>query len=469
MTVIDQEKIPNNVNLSSDKRLQRALEQWLPSYLDWWREVGPEGFQGKDVYLRTAVSVDTDGWAHFDYVKMPDYRWGIFLVPPEEGKTIGFGDNLGKPVWNEVPGEFRNMLRRIVVTQADTEPASVEQQRLLGQTAPSLYDMRNLFQVNVEEGRHLWAMVYLLHSYFGKDGREEAEALLERRSGDQDKPRILGAFNEPVRNWLDFYLFTMFTDRDGKFQLYALAESGFDPLARSARFMLTEEAHHMFVGETGVDRVIQRTCEVMKEQKNEEARAGGAIDLPTIQKHINFWFAASSDLFGGEVSSNAADFFAAGLKGRYKEAQHEEHTALGRSYQMPTVEDGKIVERDVPLRNAMNEVLRDHYIEDCQRAVDKWNRTIERAGIQFKLALPHRRFFRRQGIYSGLHFDPEGRLMNAADWEAKRDEWLPSASDKTYIESLMKPVHESGKIARWVAPPSRGINGQPFEFEYVRG
>jgi benzoyl-CoA 2,3-epoxidase subunit B len=174
MSVDLDSKIPNNVHLSSDKRLQRALEQWLPNYLDWWQQVGPDGFQAKDVYLRTAISVDTDGWAHFDYVKMPDYRWGIFLTPPEEGKTIGFGDSLGQPVWNEVPGEFRNMLRRIIVTQGDTEPASVEQQRLLGHTAPSLYDLRNLFQVNVEEGRHLWAMVYILHSYFGKDGREEA-------------------------------------------------------------------------------------------------------------------------------------------------------------------------------------------------------------------------------------------------------------------------------------------------------
>src|SRR5512144_733486 len=258
--VLSNEKIPNNVDLSSDKRLQRALEQWLPNYLDWWKQVGPEGYQEKDIYLRTAISVDTDGWAHFDYVKMPDYRWGIFLTPQEQDKKIGFGDFLGQPVWNEVPGEFRGMLRRIIVTQGDTEPASVEQQRLLGQTAPSLYDLRNLFQVNVEEGRHLWAMVYLLHRYFGRDGREEAEALLERRSGNPDKPRILGAFNEPIDDWLSFFMFTYFTDRDGKYQLLALSESGFDPLARTTRFMLTEEAHHMFVGETGMLRVIQRTC-----------------------------------------------------------------------------------------------------------------------------------------------------------------------------------------------------------------
>ncbi|HVO29425.1 MAG TPA: benzoyl-CoA 2,3-epoxidase subunit BoxB, partial [bacterium] len=229
-TVELNEKIPNNVGLSHDKKLQRALEQWQPHFIDWWKEMGPADFQTQDVYLRTAISTDAKGWANFGYVKMPEYRWGIFLKDKEEGRTIGFGDEKGKPVWEEVPGEHRATLRRLIVTQGDTEPASVEQQRLLGKTCPSLYDLRNLFQVNVEEGRHLWAMVYLLHTYFGRDGREEAEALLERRSGNPDKPRILGAFNQPIENWLDFYMFTMFTDRDGKYQLSALSESGFDPL-----------------------------------------------------------------------------------------------------------------------------------------------------------------------------------------------------------------------------------------------
>ena len=157
------------------------------------------------------------------------------------------------------------MLRRLVVIQGDTEPASVEQQRHLGKTAPSLYDMRNLFQVNVEEGRHLWAMVYLLHKYFGRDGREEADELLRRRSGSEDAPRMLGAFNEATPDWLSFFMFTYFTDRDGKMQLHSLAQSGFDPLSRTCRFMLTEEAHHMFVGETGISRMVQRTCDAMRE------------------------------------------------------------------------------------------------------------------------------------------------------------------------------------------------------------
>ena len=270
------ERIPNNVDLSGNKRLLRALEHWQPAYLDWWRDMGPQGFQDQhQVYLRTAVSVDAAGWAHFDYVKLPDYRWGIFLAEPTPDRRIGFGDFKGQPVWQEVPGEFRNPLRRLIVLQGDTEPASVEQQRMLGAHCPSLYDLRNLFQVNVEEGRHLWAMVYLLHSYFGRDGREEAEALLERRSGNTDSPRMLEAFNEPIDTWLDFFAFTMFTDRDGKSQLLSLSESSLDPLSRTTRFMLTEEAHHMFVGETGIARILERTCQLMKEAGLLRRRAQG--------------------------------------------------------------------------------------------------------------------------------------------------------------------------------------------------
>src|SRR5881394_2727210 len=282
-TIVDYDgMIPNNVGLNADPRLRRALERWHPGYLDWWRDRGPEGFQEKLVYLRTAISVEPEGWAKFGFVRMPEYRWGILLAPAIADRKIGFGAHKGEAAWQEVPGEYRAMLRRLIVVQGDTEPASVEQQRHLGRTAPSLYDLRNLFQVNVEEARHLWAMVYLLQKYFGRDGREEAEELLSRRSGDADKPRILGAFNEPTSHWLSFFMFTMFTDRDGKYQLSALAESGFDPLARTTRFMLTEEAHHLFVGEMGVDRVVQRTAGLMREGK--EPRKEGAIPLDIIQR-----------------------------------------------------------------------------------------------------------------------------------------------------------------------------------------
>jgi benzoyl-CoA 2,3-dioxygenase component B len=326
--------------------------------------------------------------------------------------------------------------------------------------------------VNVEEGRHLWAMVYLLHSYFGRDGREEAEALLERRSGDPNKPRLLGAFNEPCTDWLSFFMFTFFTDRDGKYQLLALSESAFDPLSRTTRFMLTEEAHHMFVGETGILRVLDRTAGQMKEHKAETpdaVRKLGLIDLPTMQRYLNLWFTLSLDLFGGEVSSNAASYFASGLKGRAKEASYEDHIALTGSYPIDQVKEGRLVREDVPLRNAMNEVLRDEYVEDCQRGVDKWNRTIAAHGIPFELKLPSRRFHRHVGLYAGLYFDPSGKLMTKEEFDAKKDEWLPSQADKTFVISLMqKPIYDPKQMAHWIAAPKQGIKGRSVDFEYVR-
>ncbi|MCD6679578.1 MAG: benzoyl-CoA 2,3-epoxidase subunit BoxB [Burkholderiaceae bacterium] len=473
MSTIDYaDKIPNNVNLSEDRTLQRALEHWQPGFLDWWKDMGPDNSRNFDVYLRTAISVDPSGWAQFGYVKMPDYRWGIFLNPAEADRKIHFGDHQGEAAWQDVPGEHRANLRRIIVTQGDTEPASVEQQRHLGLTAPSMYDMRNLFQVNVEEGRHLWAMVYLLHRYFGRDGREEAEALLARRSGDADNPRILGAFNEKTPDWLSFFMFTYFTDRDGKFQLAALAESGFDPLARTTKFMLTEEAHHMFVGESGVSRVVQRTCDVMNQLKTDDPakiRAAGAIDLPTIQRYLNFHFSVTIDLFGADQSSNAAIFYSSGLKGRFDEGKRsDDHKLHGSMYPVLDVVDGKLVEREVPMLNALNEVLRDDYIKDSIAGVNRWNRVIEKAGIPFRLKVPHKAFNRQIGTLAGLRVSPEGKVVSDAEWKSHENEWLPSAEDRAFVASLMGRVVEPGKFAGWIAPPVMGINRQPIDFEYVR-
>jgi len=466
------EKIPNNVNLSEDRALQRALEQWQPNYLEWWGDMGPEGSQNFDVYLRTAVSVDPQGWAQFGYVKMPDYRWGIFLNPAEKDRKIHFGDHKGEDAWQDVPGEYRANLRRIIVTQGDTEPASVEQQRHLGLTCPSLYDLRNLFQVNVEEGRHLWAMVYLLHKYFGRDGREEGEALLQRRSGQQDNPRILQAFNEPTPDWLSFFMFTYFTDRDGKFQLCALAESAFDPLARTTRFMLTEEAHHMFVGESGVSRVIQRTCQVMNALKTDDPaalRAAGVVDLPTVQRYLNFHFSVTIDLFGADESSNAATFFATGLKGRFEEGKRaDDHVLKASTYKVLQLHGGQLVEKEVPMLNALNEVLRDDFIKDSVAGVERWNKVIEKAGIPFRLKVPHKAFHRNIGSLAGAKVSPEGRLLTEDEWRAQVDQWLPSPADRAFVTSLMGRVVEPGKYANWIAPPVMGINRQPADFAYIR-
>jgi len=470
------DRIPNNVNLAEDRALQRALEHWQPGYLRWWRDMGPEGAQAFDVYLRTAVSVDPSGWAHFDYVKMPDYRWGIFLAAHDPARRVNFGEHKDEPAWQDVPGEHRANLRRIIVTQGDTEPASVEQQRHLGLTAPSQYDLRNLFQVNVEEGRHLWAMVYLLHRYFGRDGREEAEALLERRSGDVDNPRILGAFNERTPDWLAFFMFTYFTDRDGKFQLNALAESGFDPLARTTKFMLTEEAHHMFVGESGVARVLQRTCEVMKAIGSEDpdkVRAAGAIDLPTVQRYLNFHYSVTIDLFGADQSSNAAIFYSAGLKGRFEETKRtDDHVLKDATYAIvePVTgkADGQLATRDVPMLNALNEVLRDDFIKDSLAGIERWNKVMAKNGVAFRLVAPHKAFNRKIGTFAGIHVRPDGRVVDAATWNAGARAWLPTAEDRAFVASLMGRVVEPGRYAGWIAPPPMGVNRQPVDFEYIR-
>jgi benzoyl-CoA 2,3-epoxidase subunit B len=473
MAINYSEKIPNNVDLANDKVLQRALEHWQPRFLGWWKEMGPSDFASSDVYLRTAIGVDAQGWANYGTVKMPDYRWGIFLADRDPGRTIGFGDSYGQPVWQQVPGEFRSQFRRLIVTQGDTEPASVEQQHRLGHTCPSLYDLRNLFQINVEEGRHLWAMVYLLHGYFGRDGREEAEELLARHSGDADKPRILGTFNESIEDWLSFFCFTYFTDRDGKFQLKSLAESSFDPLARTCRFMLTEEAHHMFVGETGLSRVVRRTLEVMKEigsDDPEAVRRQGAVDLPLLQRYLNFWFSSSLDLFGSEVSSNAASSFANGIKGRPDEAiQYEDHVCADAQFELEMPDGSGGTKREtVGLRNTMNEVLRNAYIKDCEIGLKRWNMQIRRAGHEFELKLPNSRFRRAIGAWANAPIDPEGKPLPRDEFERRLPKWIPGADDKSYVKSLMQRVVVPGKMAGWIAPPDRGINNLAVDYEYVR-
>ena len=468
MSTVDlTDKIPNNVGLSGDRKLQRALEQWQPQFLDWWKQMGPAAYQDHDIYLRTAVSVGQDGWAHFDHVKMPDYRWGIFLADGDDDRTIGFGDRIGEPVWTTVPGELRADLRRLIVVQGDTEPASVEQQRHLCDTAPSVYDLRNLFQVNVEEGRHLWAMVYLLHAYFGRDGREEAELLLARHSGDADNPRILGAFNEPTTDWLSFFMFTYFTDRDGKFQLASLAESGFDPLARTCQFMLKEEAYHMFVGAGGVGRVVQRTADLMREHDTADIAPYGGINVDTLQRYLNLHYSVSLDLFGAETSTNAANYFAAGLKGRFQEdSRADDHRLQEAQQTVPDVADGEVRDRQVPALTALNAILRDDYIADCQKGLDRWNRSLASVGAE--LRLPHAGFHRAVGAFAGHAVTPGGRVISPEEWAGHQEEWLPTDGDREHVASVMHPVTEPGRMAGWVAPPAHGIHAKPVDYEYVR-
>ena len=406
---------------------------------------------------------------------MPEDRWGILLAPQVEDRRIPCGEHAGELAWQEVPGEYRAMLRRLIVIQGDTEPGSVEQQRFLGLTAPSLYDMRNLFQVNVEEGRHLWAMVYLLQKYFGADGREEADMLLQRSSGSDEAPRMLGAFNEETPDWLSFFMFTYFTDRDGKMQLESLAQSGFDPLSRTCRFMLTEEAHHMFVGETGVGRTIQATVDAMTEAgitdpyETNRIRDLGVIDLPTIQKKLNLHYSLSLDLFGNEVSTNAANAFNAGIKGRYMEHRLDDDHQLQRdTYDVKMVSEDQIVTEQMPALNAINMRLRDDYVKDASGGLTRWNKIMKRKNVDFEFRLPHEGFNRNIGVFANVSVDPQGNIISPDSWEAQMAEWLPTKADGEFIQSLMKPCYEPGRYASWIAPPKVGINNQAGDFEYVK-
>ena len=286
---------------------------------------------------------------------------------------------------------------------------------------------------------------------------------------------MLGAFNEETPDWLSFFMFTFFTDRDGKMQLESLAQSGFDPLSRTCRFMLTEEAHHMFVGETGVGRTIQRTCEAMNEAGIEDPydidriRGLGVIDLPTLQKKANLHYTLSLDLFGSEVSTNAANAFNAGIKGRFHESRIEDdHLLTNDTYPVLKRINGHIETVDEPALSALNMRLRDDYSFDCEKGIGRWNKIIEKTGVNFQLKLPHGAFHRGIGEFADVEASPDGKLLSADEWAAQRDQWLPSKDDGDFIGSLMEPVMETGKYAGWIAPPKVGIDNKPGEFEYVK-
>ena len=242
------ERIPNNVNLADDRRLQRALEGWQPKFLDWWKTLGPS-LPTKDVYLRTAIAVGRDGWAHFDHVPMEEYRWGIFLAEADPDRTITFGKHRGEPAWQEVPGRAprrpaapdRGPGRHRAGHRSSSSGSSATPRRASTTCATS---SRSTSRRAGTCGR--WCTCCTPTS--AARAARRPSSCSSATPGDLDAPRILGAFNEETTDWLQFFMFTYFTDRDGKYQLGTLKESAFDPLARTCEFMLKEEAHHMFVG-----------------------------------------------------------------------------------------------------------------------------------------------------------------------------------------------------------------------------
>jgi benzoyl-CoA 2,3-dioxygenase component B len=317
-------------------------------------------------------------------------------------------------------------------------------------------------------------MVYLLQKYFGRDGQAEADDLLRRQSGNEERPRMLGAFNEKTPDWLSFFMFTYFTDRDGKMQLEALAQSGFDPLSRTCRFMLAEEAHHMYVGYTGVMRIVEATAKAMAQAgiadpyDVESVRSLDVIDLPSIQRKVNLHYSLTLDLFGSEESTNAANFFNAGLKGRYHENRlDDDHQLRDASYPVMKLVDGELQLVDVPALNGLNARLRDDFIDDCMGGINRWNKEIESHGIEFEITLPHVAFNRGIGEFADLWVTPDGLVVTEEEFEAARQHWLPTGDDREYIESLMQPQYELGEFAPWIAPPTRGIDQKPTDFEYV--
>ena len=223
----------------------------------------------------------------------------------------------------------------------------------------------------------------------------------------------------------------------------------------------------MFVGETGLGRVVRRALEVMKELGTDDPaaiRRAGAIDLPLLQRYLNFWFSSSLDLFGSEVSSNAATTFGNGIKGRPDESQYADHVCTDASFELETPEG----RQTVGLRNAMNEVARGAYVKDCELGLKRWNMAIKRAGHALVLKLPSTRFRRSIGAWAGVTTDPEGQIIGAEEFARRQSQWLPSESDRAHVASLMQRVVAPGKMAAWIAPPDRGINSLPVDFEYVR-
>jgi benzoyl-CoA 2,3-dioxygenase component B len=175
------------------------------------------------------------------------------------------------------------------------------------------------------------------------------------------------------------------------------------------------------------------------------------------------------DLFGADESSNAATFYSSGLKGRFEETKRQDdHKLHGLSYKVLAVQDGRLVEKEVPMLNALNEVLRDDFIKDSIAGIGRWNKVIEKAGLPYRLHAPHKAFHRRIGALAGVKVDPEGHVVSDAEWAAHERDWLPTADDRGFVASLMGQVVAPAQFASWIAPPPVGINRHPVDFEYVR-
>ena len=464
------EKIPNNVDLHEDRRLQRALESWQPNFLDWWESMGPT-LPTEDVYLRTAVNVGREGWAHFGHVAMKDYRWGIFLAERDRDRQIGFGEHKGEPAWQKVPGEYRADLQRLIVIQGDTEPASrraaaqPRRDRAVASTTCATCS-RSTSRRAGTSGRWSTCCTPTSAARAARRPRSCCTATPAART----RPRILGAFNEETPDWLSFFMFTYFTDRDGKYQLGTLKESAFDPLSRTCEFMLKEEAHHMMVGTTGVDRVVRAhraADDRARHRRRRRARRHPAGRDPEVPELPLLGLARPVRLARRRPTSRTTTPPGSRAAG-WRSGARTTTSSPTTSIMVDAIVDGEIAaDRGGRARRAQHRPAPRVHLRLPER-----RQPLEpdpRRGRSAAAAAPAARRVQPQGRRVRRHRGDArtGELLSADEWERRKGQWLPTDVDKTYVRSLMQPVHERGKIAAWIAPPRQGINGKPFDYDYV--
>ena len=365
---------------------QPNFEAWIDQFNDWQTRIG------------------------FDPAWLGDYRFEIKFDWETAGDTIEFGDFEGMPKWDrrmQVPQQtVRDAIINMVSVQGDTEFASVEQQWHLLDSAPTEYDRKSAMRIMCEEQRHGWQMAYVLCNYFGNQGIREAQKLLERNSsanpirGEEDRPRLLGSFNEPIDHWLDFFMFTHFIDRDGKFQLKMLSTSSFKLLAASMGPMLKEESFHLGTGANGIRRIV----------------AQGVIPCALIQKYVNKWVSTGLDLFGVDESTSAQWAYVYGIKGRYDEREN----------------DG---DAD---REHLNEESRGHYFEELNLEMERIN--ARRKDGESELFIPSDKFNRSVGMYQGKMFDLHGESFEGTedDWNQYLNSVLPNDDDEAQLQEYFK-------------------------------
>jgi benzoyl-CoA 2,3-dioxygenase component B len=438
--------IPNNIDLDSKPKLKSALEAYQCRFKKWWIERGPFEFLEVPMKIRCPKAVGNNDWAEYKTVSLSEYKWGIFTVPREQS-FIKFGAHQNEKVWNTVPSDYFPLLLDHVVKQADAENGAVEQARVLTKMAPSFYDLNNLFQFLLEEGRHSWAMVHVLLEHFGHDGLIEANKLLERMSGDSNSPRLLDAFNAAVSDWLSHFIWCFLSDRTGKYQLGAITQGAFSPLAESARFMMCEEPLHIKMGTLGLERVLHKSVQITIKHDRDDIFQYGAIPLPVIQKYLNYWTPSMYDLFGHDESNRAYNMYQMGVRIANNFEQYK-----GNKVKIDRCKNNKFSTTHIDPERAINCIMRQQFISEVQRILDVWNNIFKRMSVDFSLKIPHERFNRKTGPCRDLDFDIHGELFSGDDYQAYFREQIPTPEEFLSVSMLMKRTLDPEKYASWISP-----------------